>query len=1118
MVGLTQEEIAPQEPIALGTRINNPLNIRKTVDVWQGAVGEEAGFVAFNDLGSGLRAADRTLESYGSRHGINTVADVVARWAPPEENDTVSYTQFVANTLGVDANDEIDLTDPQTRSRLISAMGKMETGELYDSGFILEAVASTNREGGSDTKEVTREDLMSNPTLREGGYTVGDIASLDAEGNIVEVERKYSDGSLAEETGIIITADLLNASPSLSITEAQVGDQLIPQEDGGYTLRKSAQFDTYKQFMYGIDSTGADVRHWGDWLDSYIPLGSLSLTDGFISAQERFGDEYLNSEPARRRDMILQARERQLLDEYGYSAFDLENNPSLAQTLGSLGKALTTPTSLVPVGAGAIKGAGLGGLVAGEWSMGQQLAETGSIDAQRTLIESVIGIGLGAGLGKLTKGMALRTTRQAQQAVNEATAAGLQGEDVVKAAVLKTKKSPDQIQQAINTAGSDFTMPGSTQAAEEAITKAATTDSAFSRLYSKTLDSWLGTLTTRMRNESEQLFTRTRGFEYAAFINTGKYLQRVQGFMSGIRSVPPAIKKRINLHLINGDIDDAIRVADGALPGLGDEIKNARAVYDDLGKALKASGHEFDELPDYWARLVKDVDGLQTKLGRETPNLLRNQKALYRRLLTKKGKNAAAKKLTKAQEETIANKVLSGFVVQPRKGGGISWVRRDSFGKPKQSNLQQRKLKTVNEDLLKYYSDPEEALELYIRKMAHEIEVRRFFGKDKGSKNINDAAGVLDREASIGKLINEMVADGADLSDESMQTIQELLAARFIGGAQSPGAIIQALRSLGYMGTIANPMSAITQLGDIGSSAARYGFRNTLKAMFEGSDITTVDLAIDVISKEFSDINKTSGMLERMFKYSGFKAIDRLGKNTIIGASINKARGFAKTPAGVAKLKAKWGGVFGDEFDTLVKDLNAGSVTENVKFLAFNELSDMQPISLSELPEWYLNNPNGRILYLLKSFTLKSIDVVRRNVIQEYAKGNKAEAIKQAALLAGYLSTANMGTGVVKDLLLGREVKAEEIPGRSLWGLLGLYGMNRYTADRYLANGQVKDAFVNTIMPATPLIDAAFSLTADTFKGDALDNPYKYVRPVPVVGSLVYNWFGGGAEAYNDNN
>ena len=205
--------------------------------------------------------------------------------------------------------------------------------------------------------------------------------------------------------------------------------------------------------------------------------------------------------------------------------------------------------------------------------------------------------------------------------------------------------------------------------------------------------------------------------------------------------------------------------------------------------------------------------------------------------------------------------------------------------------------------------------------------------------------------------------------------------------------------------------------------------------------------------------------------------------------------------------------MYGNEIDSLVSDLKAGDVTENVKLFAFNQLADVQPIALSEMPPMYLNNPNGRIFYMLKSFTLKQYDIVRRNILQEWSKGNKLEAVKKAGLLAGYLTVANTGTGVMKDILKGREVDPEELPNRAMWALLGVFGFSKYGTEKYLGRGDLTGFVSNTIMPAAPIIDAAFSTGVELTEEDP--DFEKLVKPVPVVGEVVYSHLLGGAEEYN---
>ena len=86
-----------------GIRNCNPGNIRITKDKWQGLreVQEDKEFFQFKAMKWGYRAMIRTLQNYRKRHGCETIADFIRRWAPPSENNTVTYIRFVCEKMGV---------------------------------------------------------------------------------------------------------------------------------------------------------------------------------------------------------------------------------------------------------------------------------------------------------------------------------------------------------------------------------------------------------------------------------------------------------------------------------------------------------------------------------------------------------------------------------------------------------------------------------------------------------------------------------------------------------------------------------------------------------------------------------------------------------------------------------------------------------------------------------------------------------------------------------------------------------------------------------------------------------------------------------------------------------
>lgn len=75
----------------------------------------------------GIAALDGNLKRYGDG-GINTIAGVISKWAPPNENDTAAYISAVASRLGIPANQKIDLSNPYTRHALSGAIMIHENG------------------------------------------------------------------------------------------------------------------------------------------------------------------------------------------------------------------------------------------------------------------------------------------------------------------------------------------------------------------------------------------------------------------------------------------------------------------------------------------------------------------------------------------------------------------------------------------------------------------------------------------------------------------------------------------------------------------------------------------------------------------------------------------------------------------------------------------------------------------------------------------------------------------------------------------------------------------------------------------------------------------------------
>jgi len=122
-----------------GIRNSNPGNIDRVAGVrWQGqaAVQKDSRFITFIDPAWGIRAIARVLITYqdkrraadGSR--IDTVREIIERWAPPVENNTDAYAKRVASALGIGPDDEaVDVYDYATMRALVLAIIQHENGK-----------------------------------------------------------------------------------------------------------------------------------------------------------------------------------------------------------------------------------------------------------------------------------------------------------------------------------------------------------------------------------------------------------------------------------------------------------------------------------------------------------------------------------------------------------------------------------------------------------------------------------------------------------------------------------------------------------------------------------------------------------------------------------------------------------------------------------------------------------------------------------------------------------------------------------------------------------------------------------------------------------------------------
>ena len=129
-----------------GLRNRNPLNIRKSDQLWKGQTGHDGKFCIFRTMEDGYRAAFRILKTYNTKYHIYSVREIIYRWAPPNDhNYTRSYIERVCKEAGLKETDLIVVDSWIEEKRndaiwLVWAMAKVENGDRFITYADLETV------------------------------------------------------------------------------------------------------------------------------------------------------------------------------------------------------------------------------------------------------------------------------------------------------------------------------------------------------------------------------------------------------------------------------------------------------------------------------------------------------------------------------------------------------------------------------------------------------------------------------------------------------------------------------------------------------------------------------------------------------------------------------------------------------------------------------------------------------------------------------------------------------------------------------------------------------------------------------------------------------------------
>ena len=399
-----------------------------------------------------------------------------------------------------------------------------------------------------------------------------------------------------------------------------------------------------------------------------------------------------------------------------------------------------------------------------------------------------------------------------------------------------------------------------------------------------------------------------------------------------------------------------------------------------------------------------------------------------------------------------------------------------------------------------------------MRNAVSEVETAKFFGRDA----IKEEGGKLNIDKSIGELVAREIRDGK-ISGKQAIELDSILKSRHGPGNQTSNRYLQDMKNISNMGLLGDFVSTISQGQDLFLATYLNGFRATGMAMVDmaagRSKVNMKDFGlIDHVSEEFVSSRTSAKALQKVFKYSFFTGMDSIGKTVVLNGALKNATNKLASETGEAKFRSKWEPRFGSDYPQLVKDLKAGESTELTDTLAFSQLSKLQPVTKIEMPQKYLDMPNGRVIYMLKSFMLKQFDLARNDIYNELKEGNIKDGMANFARLTLLLGFGGAAADAIRDAMLygfkNITFKTSDVADQ----VLKNFGLNTFVLNKVKA-GKLGEALTSMIVPPLTMFDPVFQDMKAELDGDPdTESSHKSWKFIPLVGKTLYSRYGGGKE------
>ena len=968
------------------------------------------------------------------------------------------------------------------------------------------------------------------------------ITQVETPSGVVDVE--HPEGT--PESQII---EFVAASQGIQPTvQAQA---IVPEPSRGLldlplaSERGIEDFSAMERFAYEFSKSGNLTTNVLALAAAASPIGMFAGSEKYglwASPTELFGEGWGSMPVDERRQKILEFKDEMLREDYPelHRLAEEGGDTGVAGWVGAFFKGVADPSLILPAGRTIKSISALGALYGGAYEVSRGLLEDGEIDTAMAAATAAGGAVLGAGVSVAAKKLfplhkSITTNRNKPKTESQVKKANEQAEElnnqmleiqaegglqpdanILVAAAERLKMKPQALKKVLE----DKTVPFEVQHPEIAKTlKSYQKQTRIGRVMGAASDI-LAPIDDRIGSISRPVLKEVNEYDLNLLQRTARYQDSIEGFEKLDAALPSEeLKIQFEESLLNYEFDTALPrrmlkengVESVKLNLTGTQTRTVDEIFDSVDETLKEIGSEWSELRGekvtlrefFFPRSVADVDGLSKYFGKDAPSELGK---MY---------DIKAKSLGFASRSELSQDEMSKVALDYFEG-----IRYEAKGGKNKGNVRQfkkRKITQVNRDMIPYYKKSTQTLGQYVREMAENIENAKLW--DRLGTKVVDLDDV-DRNSSIAQLISKKVGSG-EIDTQSAENLRGLLEARFVGGKKSMNANLQAIRNTSNMLLLANFRSATTQLGDLFTNPYRYGAKASLKSIAQvvtgrtDVDVDQLGLA-KIISTEFTGAGRTASWLDKTFALSFFRAIDRFGKNVSLQSAYNKHKALAKTEKGVKELREEYGDYLGARFDNYIRDLQAGVVTPDTKLVNFTEIVKMQPLTPTQKSKVALMNPNYGIFYMLKTYALRHLFMLKNDIGKELDKGNYLGAAKK---LVTYMALVNGGNATIKEVKNwedGKGFDPDRVPDHFYDSLLNSALLSRYAVENRWNEGDIVGLATDAIAPPLSVFSNIskdiMSFNKALIEGEEL--PVKWLRNIPVAGRIIYNIFYGGAEEF----